>query len=88
MKWPLSLILIFSVAAFGKDENTIKYPEARKSDQVDDYHGTKVAGPYRWLEDPDLPESRAWIEAENKVTFDYLSKIPARETIKKRITEL
>src|ERR671927_453478 len=64
------------------------YPKARKSDQVDDYHGTKVADPYRWLENPDSPESRAWIEAENKITFDYLRKIPAREKIKERLTEL
>ena len=64
------------------------YPEARKDAQVDDYHGTKVADPYRWLEDPDSPESRAWIEAENKITFDFLGKIPEREKIRARLTEL
>ncbi len=64
------------------------YPKARLSDQVDDYHGTKVADPYRWLENPDSPESRAWIEAENKVTFDYLAQIPQRARIKQRLTEL
>lgn len=65
-----------------------KYPEAKKVEQIDDYHGTKVADPYRWLENPDAPESRAWIEAENKITFGYLEKIPAREKLKKRLTEL
>src|SRR5881227_1916958 len=65
-----------------------KYPAAPTSNQVDDYNGVKVADPYRPLEDPDSPESRAWIEAENKITFDFLSKIPEREGIKKRITEL
>ncbi|HEX7859679.1 MAG TPA: prolyl oligopeptidase family serine peptidase [Verrucomicrobiae bacterium] len=64
------------------------YPKAKKVDQVDDYHGTKVADPYRWLENPDSPESREWIEAQNKVTFDFLGKIPEREKIKQRLTEL
>src|SRR5689334_3286125 len=64
------------------------YPQAQKSEQVDDYHGTKVADPYRWLENPDSPEARAWIEAENKLTFDYLGQIPQRAKIKERLTEL
>jgi len=64
------------------------YPKAKKVDQVDDYHGTKVADPYRWLENPDSPESREWIEAQNKITFDFLGKIPAREKIKQRLTDL
>lgn len=66
----------------------IKYPAARRSDQVDDYHGTKVPDPYRWLEDPDSPETRAWIEAENKLTFSVLETIPEREAIRRRLTEL
>ena len=64
------------------------YPEARKADVVDDYHGHKVADPYRWLEDPDSAETRAWVEAENKVTFGFLNGIPAREAIKGRLTKL
>ena len=67
---------------------TPQYPPARKGDVVDDYHGTKVADPYRWLEDPDSPESRAWIEAENRVTNAYLADIPARVTIRDRLTKL
>ncbi|HEX8535939.1 MAG TPA: prolyl oligopeptidase family serine peptidase, partial [Cystobacter sp.] len=55
---------------------------------VDDYHGTKVADPYRWLENPDSPESRQWIEAENQLTFGYLEKIPLRARLKQRMTEL
>ena len=70
------------------DANGRRYPEAPRSDTVDDYHGTKVADPYRWLEDPDSPETRAWVEAENKVTFAFLEAIPARDAIKKRLTEL
>jgi prolyl oligopeptidase len=66
----------------------LKYPTARKAETVDDYHGTKVADPYRWLEDPDSPETRAWVEAENRVTFGYLEAIPARETLRRRLTRL
>jgi prolyl oligopeptidase len=64
------------------------YPVARKDDVVDDYHGTKVADPYRWLENPDSPESRQWIEAQNQLTFGHLEKIPARTRLKQRMTEL
>ena len=64
------------------------FPATRQSDHVDDYHGTKVADPYRWLEDLDSPQTRAWVEAQNEVTFGYLSQIPAREKIRRRLTEL
>ncbi len=66
----------------------LQYPAARKSDVVDDYHGTRVPDPYRWLEDPDSPESRAWIEAQNRLTAAYLAEIPARSTIRERLTKL
>lgn len=66
----------------------LAYPEVKKVDQVDDYHGTKVADPYRWLEDADSPATQAWVEAENKVTFDYLSRIPERKQIRERLTKL
>ena len=64
------------------------YPPTRKADQVDDYHGTKIADPYRWLEDLNSEETKAWVEAQNQLTFAYLSEIPAREPLKQRITEL
>ena len=67
---------------------TNNYPVARKGDQVDDYHGVKVADPYRWLEDLDSEETRRWVEEENKQTFAYLAEIPARTTIKERLTKL
>jgi prolyl oligopeptidase len=88
MKWLTILIALSYFSAFTKEERSFSYPGARKSDQADDYHGTKVADPYRWLEDPDSAESRAWIESENKVTFDFLEKIPQRDGIKRRITQL
>lgn len=64
------------------------YPPTPTGEQVDNYHGTRVADPYRWLEDPDSTETRAWIEAQNALTFDFLARIPAREGIRRRLTEL
>ena len=64
------------------------YPAAPTTNQVDDYHGTKVADPYRPLEDPDSASTRAWVEAENKLTFGYLEQIPAREKIRARMKDL
>ncbi|AVH72090.1 prolyl oligopeptidase family serine peptidase [Nostoc sp. 'Lobaria pulmonaria (5183) cyanobiont'] len=66
----------------------LTYPISHKSNQADNYHGTLVADPYRWLEDPDSEETRTWIEAQNQVTFGYLSEISAREKIKQRLTKL
>jgi prolyl oligopeptidase len=64
------------------------YPASRKVDQIDEYHGTKVQDSYRWLEDPDSEETKAWVEAQNQVTFAYLNEIPEREKIKQRLTQL
>ncbi|MBK6990640.1 MAG: S9 family peptidase [Chitinophagaceae bacterium] len=57
-------------------------------DIVEDYHGTKVADPYRWLEDDNSEETKAWVAAQNKVTDDYLATIPFRNNVKKRLEEL
>jgi prolyl oligopeptidase len=67
---------------------TFTYPQTRRVDQVDDYHGKLIADPYRWLEDPDSPETRAWIEAQNQVTFSFLSRIPERESLRQRLADL
>ncbi|MBD2460452.1 S9 family peptidase [Oscillatoria sp. FACHB-1407] len=64
------------------------YPPSPTGSQIDDYHGTVVADPYRWLEDPDSDESKAWIEAQNQVTFGYLNSLPGRDRLKQRLTEL
>ncbi len=69
---------------------SLDYPETATVDQVDDYHGTKIADPYRWLED-DVRESEAvknWVDAQNAVTFAYLATIPERERIGRRMKEL
>lgn len=67
---------------------SIKYPETKKVDVTDDYHGTIIADPYRWLEDDKSEETAAWVEAQNKVTFEYLEQIPFREDIKNRLTQI
>lgn len=64
------------------------YPQARRSDQKDDYHGTAVADPYRWLEDTDSDETKAWIKAQNEVTSAYLAGIPERQGLVERLTQL
>jgi prolyl oligopeptidase len=65
-----------------------KYPKSLRTDQVDIIHGTQVLDPYRWLEDIDSGQTKNWIAAQNQVTFEYLGRIPAREKITRRITEL
>ncbi len=73
----------------GKTQDTrIVYPQAKRGNVVDDYFGTKVADPYRWLEDENSPATREWITEENKLTFGYLEKIPARDQIRNRMMKL
>jgi len=67
---------------------TMKYPVAKRGDVVDDYHGTKIADPYRWLEDTDSPETAQWIAEENRLTREYLATIPQRARYKDRLTTL
>jgi len=67
---------------------SLNYPETRKVDQVDRYHSIEIADPYRWLEDPDSEETKAWVEAQNQVTFGYLNQIPQRDAIENRLTQL
>jgi len=66
----------------------LQYPNTRRVDHVDTYFGVKVEDPYRWLEDDNAPETMKWVEAENKVTFGYLDKIPYRKQIKARLEKL
>jgi prolyl oligopeptidase len=66
----------------------LSYLTTRKIEHVDDYHGTKVADPYRWLEDETSPETAQWIEAQNAVTFPYLERIPYRQKLLDRVMQL
>jgi prolyl oligopeptidase len=103
MRTSSSLIfLVFALASCSNNQNnmsdntilpadtieTLTYPITTKGDVSDDYFGTKVPDPYRWLENDTSAETKAWVIAENKVTQDYLSKIPYRDEIKKRLEVL
>ena len=82
------LVLVGESLAAGPAAGTLVYPKAKTVDQVDDYHGVKVADPYRWLEDTDSADTHAWVEKENKLTFGYLDQIPYRRAIRERMTRL
>jgi prolyl oligopeptidase len=84
----LTLLFLLLTLISVSQTSSLTYPQARRGDQVDDYHGTKVADPYRWLEDTDSAETHAWVEAENKVTFGYLEQLPYRQAIRDRLTKL
>jgi prolyl oligopeptidase len=71
-----------------KEDEKLRYPVTKTVEHVDEYHGQKVADPYRWLEDPDSEETSAWVAAQNEVTFGYLERLPHRERLQKRLTEL
>src|SRR5436190_12706789 len=67
---------------------SLTYPVTRKTNVVDDYNGVKVADPYRWLEDDNSPETKAWVDAQNRITFAYLQTIPGLPAFRARLTKL
>jgi len=81
------LTAVFAVSTIAA-QSSYQYPQPRRGDQVDDYHGTKVADPYRWMEQTDSAETRKWINEEQALTDSYLATIPQRETIKQRLTKI
>jgi prolyl oligopeptidase len=87
---PLFAVIAFSCALLSArpDGSSLTYPKAKTVDQVDDYHGVKVSDPYRWLEDTDSPDTKSWVEEENKVTFSYLDQIPYRASVRNRLLKL
>lgn len=70
------------------DANSYKYPPAHTVDVVDDFHGTAVPDPYRWLENPNDPDTIAWVEAQNELTQSIMAELPVREQFKERLTAL
>jgi len=87
-RWALILFVLAVFLCSCQKEAKLTYPVAKKIDVVDDYFGTKVPDPYRWMEDDNSQETKQWVQAENKVTFAYLEKIPFRERLRQRITEI
>jgi prolyl oligopeptidase len=81
-----TLFFLMTISIFSFSQ--IKYPETKKVDQEDNYFGTIVKDPYRWLEDDNSAETKAWVQEENKITEDYLSKIPFREQVRSRLKSL
>src|SRR5258706_221012 len=86
MRILLPILFVSSLAAAA--DNKMTYPPARRSDQADSYHGVRIEDPYRWLEDADSAETKAWVSAENALTNEYLRQIPGRQRILRRLTEL
>ena len=84
----LAVAVISAEATAQNAGQPLRYPPSVKSDQVDDYHGARVADPYRWLEDVDSPETARWVASQNEITFSYLAGIPERAAIKDRLTKL
>ena len=88
-RFALSVLALASTALLSaQTDPPLVYPKAKTVDQIDDYHGVKVADPYRWLEDTDSADTHAWVQAENKLTFSYLNKIPYRGAIRERLLKL
>lgn len=83
-----AICMVSTFLSVNASAQSLTYPKTKKGNTVDNYHGTQVSDPYRWLEVDTAKEVEAWVEAENKVTFDYLSKIPFRDGFKKRLTEI
>lgn len=85
----LSFVTVLSVLVLTiPAQKGFDYPKARKANQVDDFHGVKVADPYRWMEDTGSAETQSWIEAQNKLTNSYFETIPQRARIRERLMEL
>ena len=88
MKKQLLMTMATVLLSTSASAQGIQYPKADKDGTVDNYFGTEVADPYRWLEDDTSAKTAAWVEAENKITNSYLSKIPFRQKLLKRLTEV
>ncbi len=88
MKKPFRLLITLMLISPYLLMAQLNYPTTRTVEQKDNYHGTSVSDPYRWLEDDRSAETAEWVKEQNKVTFGYLEKIPYRDAIKKRLEKI
>jgi len=85
---PLLLLLLLPMSCTAPQPNRLEYPETRKDSTVENYHGVLVPDPYRWLEDDNSDETKAWVQAQNAVSYPYLEGLPGRAAIEERLTKL
>src|SRR5690348_14674634 len=83
-----AVLAAVSATAFAQPPSAIEYPVAHTDQTVDTYFGTRVPAPYQWMENLTDPQLHKWVDAENKITDDYLARIPVRGWIDHRLTEL
>lgn len=90
MNKKLSLILtvIAMSSVYQGKAQKMKYPETKKGQVIDQYFGESVPDPYRWLEDDLATDTKSWVVAQNKLTYDYLAQIPYRDQLKKQLTDI
>lgn len=88
IRFTITVLILMVISMTINSQTRLKYPSTKKVDVKDNYFGTVVPDPYRWLENDTAKAVKAWVKEENKVTFDYLSKIPYREKIKERLEKL
>ncbi len=81
-------VLLVAGSLGAQTASPLSYPVAARGTQVDDYHGTSIADPFRWLEDVDAPATTAWVAAQNRLTDAFLAAIPQRTAIRNRLTQL
>jgi len=88
MRAAAGIVIVAAIVQVGVLAQKLQYPSTRRADVVDDYHGTKIADPYRWLEDLDSTETRDWVAAQNALTERYLAQQPIRDHFRRRIQRL
>src|SRR6218665_1737878 len=84
----IAMALLAGACSLSATAQPLSYPLTRKTDQVDVYHGQRVVDPYRWLEDDNSAETKAWVQAQNAVTERFLAAMPQREPVRKLYTQL